>query len=236
MKIVKFKEINSTNEYAKKAYQSLENNTLIIASHQTAGRGRLGRTWIDSDSNNALFSILVKEKINPVNISNITMLMATSILKVLNNIVPGFLIKWPNDIYYQDKKIVGILAESKINNNNVEYLIVGVGINVNQEIFDETINATSLKIITNKKFIIDELIIKIATTFTKDLTNYFRGSITYLEIVRNNFYLKNKNVTFTYNNEEKSGKVVGIDNNGGILIKENTIVNSYQTGEMFLKK
>lgn len=90
MKVIKFEEINSTNEYAKIAYQELDNNTVIIAKHQTAGKGRLGRTWLDKDANSALFTILIKDHLNTSNISNLTLLMATSVLKVLNNITPGF--------------------------------------------------------------------------------------------------------------------------------------------------
>lgn len=162
--------------------------------------------------------------------------MATSVLKVLNNITPGFSIKWPNDIYYQDKKVVGILTESKINNNNVEYVIIGVGINVNQSEFEDSLNAISVRQITNQKTDIDTLIIEIATTFISDLTNYFKNDLTYLQIIEDNFYLKDKQVTFIYNNEERTGKVVGIDKFGGILIEENNTIKSYQTGEMLLKK
>lgn len=236
MKVIKFEEINSTNEYAKIAYQELDNNTVIIAKHQTAGKGRLGRTWLDKDANSALFTILIKDHLNTSNISNLTPLMATSVLKVLNNITPGFSIKWPNDIYYQDKKVVGILTESKINNNNVEYVIIGVGINVNQSEFEDSLNAISVRQITNQKTDIDTLIIEIATTFISDLTNYFKNDLTYLQIIEDNFYLKDKQVTFIYNNEERTGKVVGIDKFGGILIEENNTIKSYQTGEMLLKK
>ena len=166
MKVIKFEEINSTNEYAKIAYQELDNNTVIIAKHQTAGKGRLGRTWLDKDANSALFTILIKDHLNTSNISNLTLLMATSVLKVLNNITPGFSIKWPNDIYYQDKKVVGILTESKINNNNVEYVIIGVGINVNQSEFDDSLNAISVRQITNQKTDIDTIIIEISVAET----------------------------------------------------------------------
>ena len=64
----------------------------------------------------------------------------------------------------------------------------------------------------------------------------FKNDLTYLQIIEDNFYLKDKQVTFIYNNEERTGKVVGIDKFGGILIEENNTIKSYQTGEMLLKK
>ena len=98
MKVIKFKEINSTNAYLKDNYKSLDNLTFVVAEHQTEGRGRLGRCWVDQDD--LLFSILVKENIDKP--TDYSLLIASTLLKVLNAYKPQ--IKWPNDIMINNKK------------------------------------------------------------------------------------------------------------------------------------
>lgn len=127
-------EIPSTNEYLKENYQSLENNTFISTNFQTAGRGQFKRVWEAEKDKNILLSWLIKDSKN--DIYKVKKLVTKAVLKILNkhNIAASF--KHPNDIYYKDSKLAGILIETK-GNKIYDYIIVGIGLNVNQEKFTD---------------------------------------------------------------------------------------------------
>ena len=214
MNVIKFNEINSTNTYLKENYQSLPNLTMVVANHQTNGKGRLGRTWIDNDD--LLFSILIKEGLNEP--TDYSLIIASVIIKALNEYNPT--IKWPNDIMIGDRKVCGILLEA-VTKETIDCIIIGVGINVNTTNFpnDLLVKATSLK--NEKETFInkDELLQKIINIFEKEYHDYLNDCSDFLENVRNHFYLANKKVSFVYNNKDINGVVKGINNKGSIVIE-----------------
>ena len=229
MKHIHFNTINSTNQYLKDNYESLDNLTIISADHQTNGRGRFNRKWFDSDD--LLFSILLKENIeNPADYS---LVIAKTVFTVLNKYMTNVSIKWPNDILVNDNKVCGILLEA-VTTSKLECVIIGVGINVNTNEFsdDLKIKATSLSKELNKTIDKEELFNKIINCFEEDYKEYVKGNKEYLEIINNNFYLKNKNVMFTYNNQILNGTALGINNKGEILIKVNDEIVEISTGEV----
>ena len=132
MNLLYFDTLPSTNLYLKENYQTLEHLTSIVAKHQTAGRGRLGRNWCDSDD--LLMSILLKNDLNPSSLDSLSLVICATIYNVLSKYTTGLEIKWPNDILYKGKKICGILLERVIS-NRVECLIIGFGININHHDF-----------------------------------------------------------------------------------------------------
>ena len=231
MNIIKFKEINSTNTYLKDNYKSLDNLTFVVAEHQTEGRGRLGRNWVDQDD--LLFSILVKENIDKP--TDYSLLIASTLLKVLNAYKPQ--IKWPNDIMISNRKVCGILLEG-ITKEKQECVIIGVGINVNTESFPSNlrIKATSLKNITNNIIDKDQLLIKIYESFINDYNDYMRGESDYLMQIRNHFYLTSKKICFNYNKLEYQGQVNGMDDFGNLLVKTNDGLITLNSGEVTLNK
>lgn len=231
MKVIKFKEINSTNAYLKDNYKSLDNLTFVVAEHQTEGRGRLGRCWVDQDD--LLFSILVKENIDKP--TDYSLLIASTLLKVLNAYKPQ--IKWPNDIMINNKKVCGILLEG-ITKEKQECVIIGVGINVNTESFPEDlrIKATSLKNITNNKIDKEELLSEICKVFVNDYNDYIENKSDYLKQIRENFYLANKEISFIYNQKEFFGKVKGMDVFGNLLVETNDGLITLNSGEVTLNK
>lgn len=229
MKHIHFNTINSTNQYLKDNYESLDNLTIISADHQTNGRGRFNRKWFDSDD--LLFSILLKENIeNPADYS---LVIAKTVFTVLNKYMTNVSIKWPNDILVNDNKVCGILLEA-VTTSKLECVIIGVGINVNTNEFsdDLKIKATSLSKELNKTIDKEELFNKIINCFEEDYKEYVKGNKEYLEIINDNFYLKSKNVMFTYNNQILNGTALGINNKGEILIKVNDEIVEISTGEV----
>ena len=148
MKIINLESIDSTNEYANRIAKDVNENVLIIANNQTNGRGTHGRNWFSEEGKNILMSFLIKDIKDYKSIDGITIKIGKIIHEILSSKFDlNFEIKLPNDILCNGKKICGILCESSIVNNKVNYLIIGIGINVNQVVFGEEIKdiATSLK-------------------------------------------------------------------------------------------
>lgn len=148
MKQIILDKIDSTNEYAKRIVKDVDENVLIIANSQTNGRGTHGRNWYSEEGQNILMSFLIKDIKDYKRIDGITLEIGKIIHEILSSKFDlNFEIKLPNDILCNGKKICGILCESSITNNKINYLIIGIGLNVNQTDFNEEIKdiATSLK-------------------------------------------------------------------------------------------
>ena len=149
-KLYYFETIDSTNEYLKHLpEEETVHGTVCVGDHQSAGKGRLGRTWISPRGSSIYISYLLKPDIEPAKASMLTIVAALSVAKAIN-IVTGLdtSIKWPNDIVVNSKKVCGILTEMTADMDRIERVIIGIGINVNMESFDDSIKdmATSLRI------------------------------------------------------------------------------------------
>lgn len=172
-KIEYFKKIDSTNTYAEKiANNPGENGTLIITDIQTNGIGTKGRRWYTGEANNIAMSIILKPQCKIDNLKGITVKIARCIRKAVQNLYNIELeIKEPNDLILNNKKICGILTKISTIGEKINYLIIGIGLNVNEEDFnEETIKiATSLKKEFNKEFSREDIIIKIIEILEKEI-------------------------------------------------------------------
>lgn len=132
-RVVYYERVASTNDLAKQMADAGEpEGTLVIADEQTAGRGRLGRGWIAPPRTSILMSLILRPKLEPRRVARVTMavsLGACDGIHAATGLEPQ--IKWPNDILLRGKKCGGILAESSTTGQRVEYVIVGLGLNVN---------------------------------------------------------------------------------------------------------
>ena len=145
-----YKKIDSTQDEIWRMLEQgkINNGTLVIADIQESGRGTHGRIWHTDEENNIAFSFLVKPNCNIKNIEGITTDIAKIILDILKEEYKVELeIKEPNDIVYHNKKIGGILTETKLISEQVKYLVIGIGINTSKMQFTEDIKeiATSIK-------------------------------------------------------------------------------------------
>ena len=147
---------NSTNTLLKELIAKGQEPRFIYAGYQTAGRGQTGNSWESEANKNLLCSILLPPDKN-VHFLNIA--VGVALLQVIGE---DFTIKWPNDIYWKDKKVAGILVENAIVGSEVKYSIAGIGLNVNQtEYVSDAPNPISLKQIYGTDFDIDELMQKL---------------------------------------------------------------------------
>ena len=146
--------VDSTNDYLKKlGNEGCENGTVVIAREQTKGKGRLGRTWQSKKDDGIAFSVLLRPNAAPSEVSAITPLAGLAVCKAIREYTKlDCVIKWPNDIIVGRKKLVGILTEMSAEFDAVEYVITGIGINVDHTSFPEEIafKATSLLLETGR--------------------------------------------------------------------------------------
>ncbi|MDR1415091.1 MAG: biotin--[acetyl-CoA-carboxylase] ligase [Odoribacteraceae bacterium] len=135
-KIREFLELESTNSETWRLAEELEDRSVIITPHQTQGRGNDGNTWESEPGKNISMTILLR----PVGLLAseqfiLSMLVALGTLDFVARHVPGATIKWPNDIYVDDRKIAGILIEHMVHRDTIHLSLCGVGLNVNQARF-----------------------------------------------------------------------------------------------------
>lgn len=151
-----YEEVDSTNVVAKKkAREGATEGTVVIADSQTGGKGRLGKVWHSPGGLGVWMSIIVRPEIPPQDVSGITLVAGLAICKTIGRMtgLPAY-IKWPNDIVVNGKKVCGILTEMSAEMDRVNYVIIGMGINVNTTDFPEELQeiGTSLKMESGKNY------------------------------------------------------------------------------------
>lgn len=172
-RIIHLDTIDSTNTMAKKiAAEDGEEGTLVIAEEQRDGRGRLGRKWVSPRGTGIWMSLILKPSIEPTEAAKITQIAAAAVALAIRKVTgckAG--IKWPNDIILEKKKVCGILTEMSAELNSVNYVIVGIGVNVNadMEAFPEDIKrtATSIKACAGKTVSRKEIVLHILMEFER---------------------------------------------------------------------
>ncbi|GAA0077703.1 biotin--[acetyl-CoA-carboxylase] ligase [Clostridium sp. CTA-5] len=221
-----FYELSSTNDTAKElARGEIDNGTLIVAEKQLSGKGRFDRQWV-SPSSGIWFSLILKPNLPPIEASKITQIAAASIYKTLLDFDIKVNIKWPNDIFLNEKKICGILTEMKCDMDRIHYLILGVGINVNLELADIPDElkgiATSLKIELNKTFKRNDILAKFLNHF-EALYNKFvlqKDISEALSICRENSNIINKKAKLITYNKEEIVTCLSLTDTGELLVKD----------------
>ena len=242
MNIVKLNAIDSTNSYLKNLMKetTVENWTVVVADHQTKGKGQFDNEWVSDKGKNLTFSILVKFKeltIDRQCYLNYSISMA--LYNVLKYYIPEKLsVKWPNDILSANYKICGILIESSINNANVNHVIIGIGLNVNQEEFPEGMsNASSLKKILNKtidkEVLLEKLLLEIQYQLHVIQQQKFHEIKKEYEKL---LYKKDVPSMFVDANNTFLGKIIGVTDNGKLQVElDDESVKEYNLKEIKFK-
>jgi BirA family biotin operon repressor/biotin-[acetyl-CoA-carboxylase] ligase len=224
--IIHFNSIESTNSIAKKLGDSDEaNGSVVISEEQTNGRGRLGRSWVSPSHKGIWMSIILKPNLSPVDAVNLTQTAAASVVKAAEELGIGTLVKWPNDIVINNKKICGILTEMNAELTRINYVVVGIGINVNsgEDEFPEDIKntATSLKIQMNAPISRQELTARILNNFEKLYSkftdeNNIEASI---YICREKSAVIGKDIMIINREKSVEAHVLDIDNRGRLVVE-----------------
>jgi BirA family biotin operon repressor/biotin-[acetyl-CoA-carboxylase] ligase len=174
MKIIKLDAIDSTNTFLKELCHKndVENFTTVITDNQTGGRGQMQSVWESEAGKNLVFSILVK--FDSMEIDNqfyISKVISLAIYDFLVSILDKKIsIKWPNDILAEQQKICGVLIENSVKKAKVHQSIVGIGLNVNQGEFKNLPKATSMKLVSNQDYVLNDLLEKLVESIKKHIS------------------------------------------------------------------
>lgn len=187
--ILQLDEVDSTNNYMRRILKehpeesSLRDGSLIIADYQTSGRGQMGNGWHSDKGKNLLFSMLISPKELPANEQFVISRMASIAIKnMLDQFASDIRIKWPNDIYMEDKKIAGMLIENDVQGKNILHSIIGIGLNINQESFPDNLpNPVSLLQITGVEHDRDYLLDIFIREFFLLYREFQKGNIAEIE-------------------------------------------------------
>ncbi|MGB3367087.1 MAG: biotin--[acetyl-CoA-carboxylase] ligase [Acidaminobacteraceae bacterium] len=241
-KIHYFEEISSTSTYAKEiATKGCEGGTLIISELQVEGRGRLGRNWESPKGSGIWMSLVLKPDLAPTKASKITQIAAAAVVIAVNNIYKlEAKIKWPNDIVINGKKICGILTEMNAELNHINYIVVGIGVNVNTENFpiDLEDKATSIFNITSEKSNRIPLIVEILKIFEELYVKYLEeyDFTEVLEINRKYSATIGRDVVVTRRNDVLKGFAYDLNDEGELLIrKEDEKIETVYYGEVSVR-
>ncbi len=165
---IELEETSSTNDYLRlRRAEFRRRMTVASAEYQSGGRGATGQ-WLSVRGANLLFSLLIHPSmVEAGDMFILSEAICLSVCQTLNAICAGFKIKWPNDIYYGDQKVVGILIENELVGKCVSDCVIGVGVNVNQREFDSALpNPTSLSLILGREIDKGQLLVGILKTFS----------------------------------------------------------------------
>lgn len=227
--------VNSTNDYLKKlGNEGCENGTVVAAREQTRGKGRLGRTWQSKKDDGIAFSVLLRPNVAPSEVSAITPLAGLAVCKAIREYTKlDCVIKWPNDIIIGRKKLVGILTEMSAEFDAVEYVITGIGINVDHTSFPEEIafKATSLLLETGRHIDKNEFLACVLEHLESEFVkNNLELTPTALSEYTDLCATVGRSVTFQRGTRRISGMAVGVSEHGElkVMMSDGTIclVNS----------
>lgn len=221
---INLEEIDSTNSYIKRNADTLPDLTVVTAEFQTAGRGRLGRSFFSPKGTGAYFSLFLKNNISKEISRHLTVIAAVAVLEEIKSVTSGDVkIKWVNDVYIDGKKTCGILTEGSVNprNGELSYAIIGVGINLTMPK-----NAFPKDLADKVNFVFDSnctetqkknLIYGIVSRIYKMITD---KNMEYIDIYIKNSYLDGKKINIIRENSTESATAVYIDENCNLLVKK----------------
>ncbi|WP_330949761.1 biotin--[acetyl-CoA-carboxylase] ligase [Virgibacillus sp. MG-45] len=224
--IIHKKSTTSTQHLAHQAaLEGAKHGTVFIADEQTMGKGRMDRKWHSKMHKGIWLSMLLRPTIPPHLAPQLTLLTGTVLAEVLEkagDVVP--FIKWPNDIILDDKKTAGILTEMQAEHDRIQYVVIGIGINVNHEEndFHEEVKskATSLKIASKHNWDLNQLIQDILLAFESAYERFIENDFSTIRTKWIAYgYKMNQYVDIKAGNRNWEAKLIGIDSNGALLIE-----------------
>ena len=217
---------DSTNRVALElGYADEPEGAVVIAEEQTAGRGRAGRSWHSERATGIYVTLLLRPRISPVQAPLLTMmagLSAHAAIQAKTGLLPD--VKWPNDLMLNGKKLGGILTEMHAETTLVRFVIVGIGINVNQEKFPSELSniATSLRAETGKPQSRLELLARLLREFETDYNRFLReGPASVIErFTRVSSYARGKRVRVSNGSESYVGVTAGLRPEGLLQVQQ----------------
>lgn len=246
--VVYYHETDSTNTRAKQAAEDGEKSgTLFITECQTGGRGRRGRTWESPAGSGIWMSLLLRPEIKPFDASMLTIVAAMGMKDAIEEIIGGGTgqggihckIKWPNDIVLGDRKICGMLTEMSAETDWINYVVIGIGVNVNTTEFDDSIKDTASSILlqTGSSVKRSDVVVAFARHFSRYYDEFLKECN--LSGLADDYNKALINVGRDVKIVERDGsfvaKAVGIDETGSLIVEKDGDTKRIVAGEVSVR-
>lgn len=226
MQIVKLHATTSTNDELRTRFREsvLPHLTTIYSLSQSQGRGNRGTTWESENGKNLTFSVLISDLLTGLTVFDLNKIVSVALVEWLKkDLKVQAKIKWPNDILSVQKKLAGILIENTYQNSILMHSIVGIGLNVNQEAFNDLPQAVSLKNLTGRTFKLEELLVQFLAHLDAALKNREETLNKYLT----HFFKLHKEVEFDIQGSSVRAIVKGVNENGELLLEKEGQLTAY---------
>ncbi|MBR4155428.1 MAG: biotin--[Bacteroidales bacterium] len=229
MKITRFKNIDSTNKYLQNLLEEGVDiiDNVVVAEFQSSGKGQGRNVWESESGKNLLFSVaLDMSYLKAENQFLLTQMVSVAMIDVLKKYLPeeSLFIKWPNDIYFNNKKIAGILIKNEIKGMMLGTSIIGIGLNVNQTSFDVSLpNPISMKMITGEDYDLESILNDICfelRTSSLELKNNSQQPTANSQSYNNKLYRYRQWATYQHQDSVKEMMIIGYDQFGRLILKE----------------
>lgn len=234
-----YETIDSTNEYLKKNFNP-KKISVCISECQEHGKGRLGRSWFSPFGKNLFVSCRIRIEKDICELGGLTLAVSVATMNTLKKFGIESKIKWPNDVYCNNKKISGNLVEIFAESNNAADVIIGIGLNINMDDIEasDTLSWTSIKKEINETIDRNEVAVELISQLYEQIEIFTnKGIAHFLNIVDKNNYLKNKKVTIEQYKKTFCGVVSGIDEQGRLLVTLNDgAQRHFSSGDAHIKR
>lgn len=223
--LVVLKEADSTNNYLKELLSNskpVADGTVIMAESQYAGRGQQQNKWNAEPGKNLTFSLLLKPSFLPLQQQfYLTQTISLGVITAMQQATGlPIQIKWPNDIYHGDKKLGGILIENMVQGSGIKNSVIGIGLNVNQEVFPDWVpNPTSVKQILHKDYELSALLLQICGCIEAWYLKLKAGRLDEIRLqYLANLYWLNQERDFMSEGRVFKGTITGVRNTGFLVL------------------
>lgn len=234
-----FDQVASTNDLAHQyAMEGASEGTLILAEEQSCGRGRLGRTWTSERFSGIYASLILRPEIEPREAPILNLAAAVAVNNGIRDVVALETdIKWPNDILVNRKKCCGILTEMSAELDKIQFVIVGIGINVNQMKFPQELEdkATSLRLETHGEISRIEILVSVLERFEDIYAEFLRlgRSVVLKQWIQGSSYARGKKVIVESGSRRISGVTMGLGKDGTLQVRmENGQIETVMSGDL----
>ena len=237
--IIHLESVDSTNDYLKKIGNDVQEGTVVISEEQTKGKGRLGRNWQSKSKEGIWMSIILKPQIMPYKAPFVTLIAGAAIVKALNDLQVPAKIKWPNDIIINNKKVSGILTELSAEIERINYVVVGIGMNVKNLYFDKELEEKATSLYKEDYYLSRvELVSQIIYEFEKLYKDYIENNNKeeILRICKEYSAILNKDVYIIKDDKKELVKCIDISNDGNLVVRDNNdTIQEILSGEVSIR-
>lgn len=231
-------EVGSTNKYLLEDNPKLFHGTTIFSEFQNSGKGRINRPWLSNKEQNLTFSILLKKSITKYNPGHLSLAAALAVSTAIENLYQLKTdLKWPNDVLINNKKVSGILLESSSKGDEIEKIVIGIGVNANQTKFvgEFKVQPTSVKYELKREIKRERLLSEILNVFEELLEELKNNPKKILDEWRENCRMIGEPVVVESLKERKFGIFYDLDANGFMILKTGDKLEKITSGDITVK-